>query len=105
MRACRRNGKLRCAGHGADAVLVVYAVAALTPKGRAVGSTGYAPLRLLRGQLPERGPDPADADQAAAVPDRVPHRQGTPRHRRALRGRSRPALPADSVSGPGGPAR
>ena len=43
-----------------------YARAALTPKGRAVGSTGDAPLSLLRGQLPERGPDPADADQAAA---------------------------------------
>src|SRR5215470_3527990 len=62
MRACRRNGKLRCAGHGADAVLVVHARAALTPKGRAVGSTGDAPLSLLRGQLPQREPDPADAD-------------------------------------------
>src|SRR5207247_2002911 len=73
MRASRRNGKLRCAGHGADAVLVVLARAVLTPKGRAVGSTGDTPLGLLRRQPPERGPDPADADQAA-VPDRLPDR-------------------------------
>src|SRR6266567_7741387 len=33
MRASGRNGKLRCAGHGADAVLVVLATAAFAPKG------------------------------------------------------------------------
>src|ERR1700757_3957842 len=102
MCAFRLSGKLRCAGHGVAAVLVVPATAALAPKGRAVGSTGDAPLSLLRRRLPERWSDPPDAAQEA-VPDRRLDRQGPPRHRHGLRRRGRLALRADPLRGAGPP--
>ena len=107
MCAFRLSGKLRCAGHGAAAVLVVHAISALAPKGRAVGSTGDEPLSLLRRRLPERGPDPPDPPDPAnaaqeAVPDRPQdRRQDPPGCRPGRRRRDRLALRADPLGWPG----